>query len=167
MPKFSSKIFKLGINPVVDVPVRALEIIFTQAGRSTRPIPVRGRLNGSEFLQTLVKYKGAWRLYLNGPMLKASGLKVGDLAEVVVEFDPTPRVVPMPALLSGALRKDPKARSAFRELSPSRQKEIAKYLGSLKTEESFKRNVERILRHLRDEETDAQHALMRKTKNKS
>ena len=149
MPGFKSTIYKIGINPVVDPPERVLKPIFAVAGRSSGPIPVRGKINGSEFLQTLVKYRGLWRLYVNGPMLKSSGSKVGDKVTVEIEFDPKPREVAVPGQFADVLREDSVARSAFEKLSPSRQKEILKYLGSLKTDVSMKRNIERVIRHLR------------------
>src|SRR5689334_6607280 len=112
MVKFKAKIYKIGINPVVDPPERVLRAIFEQAGKSRGPISVRGLLNGSEFIQTLVKYSGAWRLYINGPMLANSNLKVGDVANVEIEFDPRPRDVPMPTALEKALRRDKTAKAA-------------------------------------------------------
>lgn len=161
---FTFKIYKLGINPVVDPPDNVLRALFEQAGRSKGPIPVRGRLNGAEFIQTLVKYGGKWRLYINGQMLKDSGLKVNDTASIEIEFDSRPRIVGLPESLEKALQKDKRAKKAFEELSPSRQKEIMRYLGALKTPASIEKNVERIIKHLRDEKTDAQHALMRRQK---
>ena len=151
MPRFSKPIDKIGINPVVDPPETILNAIFDQAGRSRGPIPVRGKLNGIDFIQTLVKFRGAWRLYINGPMLKNSGLKVGDTAKVQIEFDPRPRDVPMPAPLVAALRKEKKAKVAFDELPPSRKKEICKYIGSLKSETAIEKNVERIIKILSGE----------------
>jgi hypothetical protein len=62
MQKFSATIYKIGINPVVDPPDGVMTAIFAAAGRRKGPIPVRGRLNGAEFVQTLVRYRGAWRL---------------------------------------------------------------------------------------------------------
>jgi len=159
MPRFLNAIYKIGINPVVDPPDSVMKIIFAQAGRSRGPIAVCGKLNGAEFVQTLVKYKGAWRLYINGPMLKSSGLKVGDVAKVDIEFDPRPRQVPIPPALADGLGKDKKARAAFDKLAPSRQKEIFRYIGSMKTQESIDRNVSRILSHLRGEQVD--HVLIR------
>ena len=164
MIKFAAEIYKIGINPVVDPPDETLTGVFATAGRSSGPIPVRGRLQGVDFIQTLVKYRGAWRLYINGEMLKASGLKVGDIAEVEIEFDPRPRDVEMPAALRRALDRDSDARAEFEKLSPSRQKEIKRYIASLKTDESVARNIARVVSHLRNEKTDAQHALMRKPK---
>ena len=149
MPRFSATIYKLGINPVVDPPERVLAAIFKDAGRSKGPIPVRGRVNAAVFQQTLVKYSGAWRLHINGVMLKASGAKVGETVKIDVEFDPSPREVRMPEALAQAFSKDRAARSAFDKLAPSRQKEILRYIGSLKTEESIRKNVEKIVRQLR------------------
>lgn len=164
MAKFTETIYKIGVNPVVDPPNDDLLVIFKQAGRSTGPIPVCGRLNGADFIQTLVRYQGAWRFYINGPMLKASGLKVGDTANVEIEFDPRARETPMPKKLAAALKKDKTARAEFEKLAPSRKKEILRYLGFLKSEESLERNIERVLAHLRGEKADTLHALMRKKK---
>src|SRR5688572_4367877 len=120
--KFRAEIFKIGINPVVDVPADVLDLVFEQAGRSKGPIPVHGSLNGAPYVQTLVKYRAAWRLYINGEMLTASGLKVGDMANVEIAYDPHPREVAVPARLKDALSGNEMARSAFEKLTPSRQK---------------------------------------------
>ena len=164
MAVFAAEIYKIGVNPVVDPPDDILHAIFARAGRSRGAIPVRGTLNQTEFVQTLVKYGGKWRLYINGPMLRDSGLSVGDVADVAIEFDPRPRDVPMPPRLAAALRKDKPAKTAFDQLSPSRKKEIFKYLGSLKTRESIDKNIERVLSHLTGREAGAQYPLMRRKK---
>lgn len=148
MYTFSATIYKLGINPVVDTPDEVLNAIFEQAGRSKGPVPVRGTINGAEFLQTLVKYQGAWRLYINGPMLKDSGLVVGDIASIEIEFDPRPREVPMPPKLKAELRNNANALKAFDLLPPSRRKEILRYLNSLKSGDSIARNVARVITQL-------------------
>ena len=149
MPRFSATIYKIGINPVADPPAEALAIVFEHAGRLKGPIPVRGKLNGAPFVQTLVKFRGAWRLYINGSMLKDAGLKVGDIAKVDLDYDPSPREVEMPTQLSSALRKDKAARSEFEKLSPSSRKEIIRYIASLKTRDAVARNVERVIQQLR------------------
>ena len=150
MPRFSATIYKIGINPVVDPSLEALEGVFEQAGRSKGPIPVRGTVDGAPFEQTLVKFRGAWRLYINGSMLKAAGLKVGDAANIDLEYDPKPREVEMPTQLRSALRKDKAARFEFEKLLPSRRKEIIRYIASLKTRDAVARNVERVIQQLRD-----------------
>src|SRR5213075_554128 len=93
MNSFSAKIYKIGINPYVLIPAAILKEIFKQANKNKGPIPVRGELNGHAFIQTLVKYSGKWRLYLNTPMRKAAGIDVGDVADVKIEFYPVPRII--------------------------------------------------------------------------
>lgn len=148
MTKFTASIYKIGINPVVDLPENVLAAVFEQAGRSKGPIPVHGRIDGAEFTQTLVKYQGAWRLYINGPMLKNSDLKVGDTTKIEIEFDARPRDVPMPKELKVAFQKNAEAEGAYAALSPFRQKEINRYLASLKSDEAVQRNIERVLKQL-------------------
>ena len=148
MKSFAAKIQIIGINPYVSLPQSVLEALFKQAGRSKGPIPVRGTLNGKQFTQTLVKYRGAWRLYLNTPMRRDAGIDVGDEAIVGIEFDPKPRIVPMPPEFAQALSKSREARAAFAKLAPSRQREILRYLNSLKTDESLVRNIEKVIQFL-------------------
>ena len=138
MKSFSAKIFIIGINPYVLLPAEVLQSIFKEAGKDKGAIPVRGILNGNEFTQTLIKYSGKWRLYLNGPMRKAAG----------IEYDPEARITPMHPMLQVALAKNKKAKIAFEKLTPSRQKEILRYIGFLKTEESVTTNVEKIIQNL-------------------
>ena len=152
MKSFSANISKIGINPYVGVPEDILDSIFEQTGKARGPIPVRGTVNGKPFTQTLVRYQGAWRLYINGIMRAAAGIDVGDPAHIRLEFDSKPRVEP-PRLVD-TLAKNKSAKTAFERLTPSRQKEILRYLNSMKTEESLERNIERVIKHLLGEETN-------------
>lgn len=151
MSSFHATIELLGINPFVALPPRRLEALFEAAGKERGPIPVRVELGGAVFRQNLVKYQGAWRLYLNTPMRKAAGKEVGDRVRLAVAFDPSPRVEPMPAHLRRALAKDARAKAAFAALVPSRRKEIQRYLGSAKTEATLERNVEKVIAYLKGE----------------
>jgi hypothetical protein len=164
MEKFSATIFKIGINPVVDPPDNVLDAIFDAAGKSKGPIPVRGTIDGAEFIQTLVKYQGAWRLYINAEMLKASGTELGDTVAIEIDFDPRQRVVTMPPILAKALKKDKIAKIAFEAHSASRQKQICRYNTYLKSEGANDRNDERDIKHHRGEDAPTLHALMRKPK---
>ena len=148
MKSFSSQIEIIGVNPYVEVPVDVLDELFKKAGRTKGPIPVKGNLNGKSFLQTVVKYSSKWRLYLNGKMRTDAGIDVGDVANVKLEYDSKPRTIPMIPRLSAVLKKNKKVKTNFEKLSPYRQKEIVRYLASLKTEESLKRNVAKVISHL-------------------
>lgn len=161
MESFSARMRKIGVNPYVHVPDDVLQGLFKRAGTSKGPVPVRGRLNGKPFRQTVVKFRGAWRLYLNTQMRKDAGIDVGDDARVQLTFDTRPRIVPMHPRFSSALSRDPKAKTAFGRLAPSHQKEILRYLYSLKTEESLVRNIDKVVRRLRGERPKGMAALMR------
>ncbi|HEX2788099.1 MAG TPA: YdeI/OmpD-associated family protein [Ignavibacteria bacterium] len=167
---FSAEILIIGVNPYVRPPDSILKFIFKQAGKETSPIPVEGKVNGAAFQQTLVRYSGDWRLYINNVIAKAAGLKftksvttiAGQKIKVTIAFNPSPPTFTIPILFQKALLKDRKAKAAFDKLTPGRQKEIARYLGSLKTQDSLKLNIKRVFKHLRGKKTDGLHALMGK-----
>lgn len=113
MQSFSAKIFKIGINPYVLVPAAVLKSLFKEAGKDKGHIPIRGTINDHAFTQTLVKYSGKLRLYLNTPMRKGSGSDVGDTVNMEIQFDPADRTVPMHPKLHSALQKNKKANDIF------------------------------------------------------
>jgi hypothetical protein len=152
MQSFSAKIKKIGVNPYVLLPSTVLKKLFLQSKKSKGPIPVRGTLNGNKFIQTLVKFSGKWRLYLNTPMRRTSGIDVGDMANFKIEFDSKPRTIPMHPSLEKDLKKNKKAKAVFEKLPPYRRKEIIRYISFLKTEESVIRNVAKVIRHLQGTE---------------
>ena len=145
MLPFSARISIIGVNPYVIPPQRVLTFIFRDAGVSKGAIPVKGTLDGHGFHQTLVKYNGKWRLYLNTPMRKKAGLKVGDRAAFRLAYDGKPRPTPMHPKFKAALRKNAEAKKVFDGLSPSRQKEINRYINHLKSKEALTRNIKRAI----------------------
>ncbi|HEX8545561.1 MAG TPA: YdeI/OmpD-associated family protein [Cytophagaceae bacterium] len=141
MDRFKAQIEIIGINPFVSVPEPILQNIFNQAGTNKGPIPIRGLINDKPYQQNLMKYLGHWRLYINTSMLKASPRRVGETIEVTILFDEEDRTIhPHPKLLK-ALNENPEAKAVFEKLTPSRQKEIVRYIRQLKTEESVEKNV--------------------------
>lgn len=130
------------------VPPRILAALLKARGGGRRALPVVGTLNGTPFIQTIVPYAGAWRLYLNGPMLKATGLAVGDLARIEVAYDPKPRTIPLHPKFKRALAANPRAKRAFEALAPHARKEILRYLNNLKSDVTVTRNVGIVIGHL-------------------
>ena len=148
MHKFRSELEIIGVNPFVSVPKKILKEIFRQAGKDKGRIPVHGLVNNKPYKQILVKYSGAWRLYINTSMLKNSPKRIGEKISVTISFDPADRTIsPHPKLVK-ALKENPEAKKTFNRLSPSRQKEIVRYISFLKTEESVERNVKRVCKFL-------------------
>lgn len=146
--RFRARIERIGINPFVFVPEPVLKKIFTASGKDKGPIPVCGTVNGIPFKQTLVRYRGHWRLYINAAMLKNSPKRIGEEITVTAAHDPVDRTVPLHPALEKALNRNLKARNVFHGLTPSRQKEINRYLHALKSKESLARNVERAVHFL-------------------
>lgn len=145
---FTATIDKIGINPFVFVPDELVTDLIRQAGQHKGKIRVVLFIDGKEFRQTLVKYAGYWRLYVNGPMLKSTGKQVGDSATFALFYDDQPTILPMHPLLSQALEQQQDALRVFDSLTPSLRLEIARYISSLRTETSIHRNVARAIQFL-------------------
>lgn len=135
-------------NPFVYLPTDVLENLFCQANKRKGHIPVKGMINGKSFQQTLVKYSGDWRLYINMVMLKNSPKRIGEEIQVEIEFDPSDRSIETHPKWNKALNDNKDANGVFEKLSASKQKEIVRYISNLKTEKSVERNVERAINFL-------------------
>jgi len=147
--RFRAKIEIKGINPYVLV----------SAARAARlrkgwrkPLPVRVRVNGKPEnawrINMIPAGDGSFYLYLHAEVRRASRTKEGDVVAVELEFDEEYRsgpTHPMPEWFSDALGENPRAKKAWSELIPSRQKEILRYMSSLKTPEARERNLQRAL----------------------
>jgi hypothetical protein len=146
LPRFKAIIQIIGINPYVLLPEKALLAVFKQARTDKGKIRVAMTIDGHPFSQTLVKYAGEWRLYLNMPMRKAAGKDVGDTAAFTVSFDKDDKPeIPMHPKLVQALHEHPGAKDVFDKLPPSRAHEIVRYISRLKSEETIDRNVARAI----------------------
>ena len=115
-----------------------------------RPLPVRIRVNGKPEVPWRINLMpigdGSFYLYLHGNVRKTSGTKVGDVVSVEIAFDAEYRggpLQPMPPWFHAALERNRRASEAWRALTPSRQKEIVRYLASLKSPEAQARNTAR------------------------
>ena len=150
---FSQKISIINSNPYVRPPDEVLSHIFIQSGKTTSPIPVKGKIDGADFTQTLVRYKGDWRLYINIVMAKKAHIPfsksiseiVGKEITIEIAFNPTPISYTIDPLLQDALDKNAVARKQWDALIPSRKKEIIRYFAALKSLEAKEKNLEKIL----------------------
>ena len=147
---FRAKIYKTGINWAVDVPSKITKQLTAQKGY----IRIKGLINGFHFSTSLVPVKNApYRLFVNGIMMKGGNTALGKTASFEIEqnTDNPDDEYPMNALLQQQLTKN-KLTTIFNALTPSRKKEILRYLVNLKTEETLKRNVEKVIAQLRNKE---------------
>ncbi|WP_430401813.1 YdeI/OmpD-associated family protein [Fluviicola sp.] len=138
---FKAVIEIIGINPFVFVPKPILEELFREFGKDKGPIPIKGMINGTDYKQTLVRFNGEWRLYINTIMLPKSPTRIGEEVEISIAIDSSDRtILPHPKLVK-ALTENPQANEVFVRLIPSLQNEIVRYIANLKTEASVERNV--------------------------
>jgi Bacteriocin-protection, YdeI or OmpD-Associated/Domain of unknown function (DUF1905) len=145
MKKFKATIDLIGINPFVFVPEPILLAIFERAGKDKGYIPVFGTINGDPYKQTLVKYNGHWRFYINTTMLRHSPKRIGEVVEITIDFDPADRTISSHPEWEQALRQNKAAKKVFDGLPPSRKKEITRYIAALKTEVSRTKNIQRAI----------------------
>lgn len=141
MYEFTAKINIIGINPYVLVPENILEKIFIDAGKAKGAIPIKGLVSNMPYTQTLIKYKSAWRLYINTKMVKNSPKRIGEIIELTIAFDEANRNITPHPKLTKALNENEKAKVIFDELPPYLKKEIVRYISFLKTEKSIDENV--------------------------
>lgn len=145
---FTAVIELIGINPFVYLPEEVLQAVFKQAGKSKSPIPVTGTVNGQPYRQTLVKYAGAWRLYINLGMLSRSPERVGEQIAITIAFDPEERPVAAHPRFIKALQENKEAMQVFESLQPSLKREIIRYISFLKTEKSIDDNISKAIAFL-------------------
>ena len=148
MKSFKAKIEIIGVTPYVPVPDKILQYIFSRVGSVKGNIPILGTVNGVEYKQTLVRFGGAWRLYINTKMLKNSPQRIGETIDISIDYDPVKREILPPPKFKEALKHHADAQSVFDHLRPSLRLEIVRYLSQLKTEQSLERNITRAINFL-------------------
>jgi len=114
-------------------------------------IKIQGEINGFAFHTTLMPVKAKpYLLYVNTPMLKGTGASEGDLVKfnIYPDNEHYEYHYPIPPLLKQKLESE-KLTEQFDALTASRKKDILKYLGHLKTEETLKKHVSTLLHRLK------------------
>ena len=147
MKSFKAKIYKVGINPCAEVPSSITRTMNAYKGY----IRVKGKIQNHPFQQTLVPVKNKeYRLFVNGSMLKGSGSKVGDVVLFFIEQDLARKndIQKMPKSFRNRLEIE-NLHEKFKALTPSRQKDILRYLNYLKTEIALDRNIEKVINQLK------------------
>lgn len=144
---FKAKIYKVGINPCVKVPTHITKTMKPEKGN----IPIKGKIENHSFNQTLVPVKGEpYRLFVNIPMLKGAHVKLGQTVRFSIEQNFTSRKREFPMLSVFKTKLDEhNLHPDFKNLTPSRQKEILKYLNSLKSEDALQRNINKVIDQLK------------------
>lgn len=149
---FKAKIYKTGINWAVDVP----EKITAKLEKTKGYIRVKGTINHFEFKTNLVPIKDApYRLFVNGIMMKGGKTGLGKIAVFEIEQNTTrlEKEYPLPVQLRKALRETGLTKQ-FNQLTPSRIKDILRYLYYIKTEETLQKNIAKVIKQLQEKNKD-------------
>ena|ERR1043165_4819037 len=146
---FTAIIRILGINPYVPVSAARAKKLHPDW---KKPMPVLVKINGKPEepwkINMMPKGDGSFYLYLHGEVRTAAGTKVGDKVTVDISFDKNYKSGPqhpLPPSLKKAISKHAEIKKAWEALIPSRQKEILRYLHSLKSEEAKERNISKVI----------------------
>lgn len=153
MKQFCAPLKIIGINPYVSVPEEILSYLFLCAGKEKGPIPVQGTVNGRPYHQNLLRFKGEWRLYINGKMLKNTTKHIGEELAVSIDWDTAPRIQEIFTPWMDLLEKNPQEKASFLALRPSFQKEFHAYFFRLKSETAVLKNLQRALAFLQNKTT--------------
>lgn len=142
MERFTARIHKVGINPCVDVPAR-----ISKAYGRRGYVPVNVTLGGEIFRATLVPVGGgSHRLCLHHLMRKAAGRETGDMITIRLALDTASRVLKPPADLVKALRAAGQMKT-FVGNTPSRRKELVRWVQGTKNPKTRARRVAQVVRH--------------------
>ena len=150
MHSFKAEIYKTGINAAVDVPTALTAGMKPVKGY----IRIAGTINGFHFKQTLVPVKNApYRLFVNIPMLKGGNTAIGETAKFAIKQDSSPIEDDYPMVEALALQlKEKGLTTAFDNLTAARKKDILKYLSYIKTEATMQKNIEKVVKQLKNGE---------------
>ncbi|MCZ4695350.1 YdeI/OmpD-associated family protein [Ancylomarina euxinus] len=152
--RFKAEIYKTGINYCVDVPAQVTSKMTATKGY----IKIKGRVNQFLFKKSLVPIKnGLFRLFVNMPTLKGANTALGKTADFEIEqdFEMIIKEYPVPEMLTEQLTKA-KLIEDFNHLTPSRRKNILKYLSFIKTEKTLQKNIEKLISQLHNNEKNPQ-----------
>lgn len=135
-----------GGGAFVVLPPEVLEKLGGGGGR----FRVRGQLGDVTFASsTMAMGGGRYCLGLHKATRLAAGVGVGDLAELEIERDDSPRELQLPSELMAALSADQAARTAFEGLSFSHRREYAEWVAGAKREQTRARRVAETMDRLR------------------
>jgi len=112
-------------------------------GQGKRP-KVTVTINGKfSYPNTVAVMGGQYMIGISKERRKLAGVSGGEMIEVTLELDTTPRAMEVPTDLQKALDKDEAARALFAALSYSNQRRHIDPINDAKTPETRARRIER------------------------
>jgi Bacteriocin-protection, YdeI or OmpD-Associated/Domain of unknown function (DUF1905) len=127
----------------IEVPEGVIESL----GGGKRPAVVV-ELRGYSFRTTIGVMGGRYLIPVSADRRAAAGVQAGDLLDVTITLDESPREVEVPSDLAGALEGSPAAGRAFNALSPSGKKRHVLSVTGAKTDETRQRRIAKAIAEL-------------------
>jgi hypothetical protein len=133
-----------GVVAAIMPPVDVLEYFGTRAR-----VPIRGTINGFAFRSSLMPCGNARMMPVNKALCQGSGVKPGDMVEVVMERDVEARTVEAPPELKRELATSKKAQERWDGLAFTHKKEMAILISGAKQEETRRRRLAKVMEVLK------------------
>ena len=132
--KFKTKIVQTGNNTGIEVSEQILE----QLGGGKKPLVVV-KVNEYTYRSAVGKMGDRFMISLSAENRKNASVKGGDLVDIDIELDNTPRTIEIPDDFQTLLDLNLTARENFDKLAPSKKKAMVLSITDIKTEET--RNI--------------------------
>ena len=129
----------------IEVPAGAVEAL----GAGKRP-KVRVTIGGHTYRSSIASMGGRFMLPVSAEVREAAGVAAGDVVDVTLELDTSPRTVEVPPDLAEALAEHAEAKVFFDGLSYSAQRWHVLSIEGAKTPETRQRRVEKSVAMLRE-----------------
>lgn len=142
--KFKTKIVQTGNNTGIELSDKILETL----GGGKKPLVIV-TLNNYTYRSAVGKMGEKYMISLSAENRKNANVKGGDLVEVSLELDTTPRTVEIPEGLKKTLDKNKISKANFEKLAPSKKKAIVLSIVDAKTEETKLRRIEKAIETLK------------------
>jgi hypothetical protein len=114
--------------------------VVERLGSGKRPA-VRVTINGHTYRSTVASMGGRSMIGVSAENRVAAGVAGGDVVDVEIELDTSPREVRVPRDLAAALKADPAARKTFDGLSYSNKRWHVESIDGAKTDETRQRRI--------------------------
>jgi hypothetical protein len=133
-------------------PMRGLEIpaeIVAALEGGKRP-PVTVTINAHSWKTRVAIMRGRHLIGLSHANRMAAGVEIGEVIDVEIDLDTTPRVAVVPADLTKALDDDLIAKVTFAGLTENQRREYVRGIEAAKKPETRARRIEKLVAMLRD-----------------
>jgi hypothetical protein len=122
--------------------------VVTALGQGRRP-PVTATINGFTYRTSVAALGGRFLMPVSAQVRQDAGVAAGDVVDVDLELDETPRTVTVPDDLAAALAQDAAAAAAFGRLSYSHQQRHVLAIESAKAPETRQRRIAKTVADLK------------------